>query len=249
MSFTFIPACGEDQLSLFDSPGRPSATLAYSLDRPFPAPRTPLRGGCMILGGRIRSARAAETANECRRRGIGTVVCGFSPCPGLELLRFCEVLRRRGIRCVITERCWQEGCGAAMLLSTAISGGTLRRRMEEALSRCGEVYLDLERTRRIFTLPSPDGEGRQLSPAEQERLSVEAESGFFSPDLQCKVWVLRRDEGVRFVLYDDPDTLRCKTDLAMELGIRKGFLLMNGEWSREDLEQLRQADKNPAIRR
>lgn len=60
---------------------------------------------------------------------------------------------------------------------------------------------------------------------------------------------MRRDEGVRFVLYDDPDTLRCKTDLAMELGIRKGFLLMNGEWSREDLEQLRQADKNPAIRR
>ena len=249
MSFTFIPACGEDRLDLFASPGTPSATLSYSLDRPFPAPRSPLRGGCMILGGRIRSARAAETANECRRRGIGTVVCGFSPCPGLELLRFCEVLRRRGIRCVITERLWQEGCGAAMLLSTAISGGTLRRRMEEALSRCGEVCLDLERTRRIFSLPCPDGEGRQLGPEELARLSREAESGFFSPDLQCKVWVVRRDADVRFVLYDDPDTLRSKTELALELGIRQGFLLMSGEWSSEDLELLRQADKNPAIRR
>ena len=139
MSFTFIPACGEDQLDLFASPGRPSATLAYNLDRPFPAPRFPLRGGYMILGGRIRSARAAETANECRRRGISTVVFGFSPCPGLELLRFCEVLRRRGIRCVITEQLWQEGCGAAMLLSTAISGGTLRQRMEEA-TKATAVY-------------------------------------------------------------------------------------------------------------
>ncbi len=65
MSFTFIPACGEDRLDLFAPPGRPSATLAYNLDRPFPAPRSPLRGGYMILGGRIRFARAAETANEC----------------------------------------------------------------------------------------------------------------------------------------------------------------------------------------
>lgn len=249
MSFTFIPACGEDQLPLFARSGGPLATLAYSLDRQFPAPRPPLRGGYMILGGRIRSARAAETANECRRRGIGTVVCGFSPCPGLELLRFCEVLRRRGIRCVITERLWQEGCGAAMLLSTAISGGTLRQRMEEAVSRCGEVYLDLERTRRIFSLPCPDGAGRLICPEELERLSREAESGFFSPDLQCKVWVVRRDTDVRFVLYDDPDTLRRKTDLAMELGIQRGFLLMTGEWSSEDLEQIRQADKNPAIQR
>ncbi|MBR5701602.1 MAG: hypothetical protein IKX47_03985 [Oscillospiraceae bacterium] len=249
MSFTFIPACGEDQLDLFASPGRLSATLAYNLDRPFPAPRSTLRGGCMILGGRIRSARAAETANECRRRGIGTVVCGFSPCPGLELLRFCEVLRRRGIRCVITERLWQEGCGAAVLLSTAISGGTLRRRMEEAVSRCGEVYLDLERTRRIFPMPCPDGEGRPIGPEELEQLSREAETCFFSQDLQCKVCVIRRDADVRFVLYDDPDTLRCKTELAMELGIRWGFLLLTGEWSSEDLKLLRQVDKNPAIRR
>ena len=249
MSFSFIPACSEDELSLFSSPEKPPATLAYSLDRPFPAPRSALRGGFMILGGRIRSGRAAETANECRRRGIGTVVCGFSPCPGLELLRFCDVLRRRGIRCVITEQLWQEGCGAAMLLSTAISGGTLRQRMQEATSRCGEVYLDLERTRRVFSLPSPDGTGRQISPEELEQLSREAESSFFSPDLQCKVLIVRRDADVRFVLFDDTDTLLRKAELALELGIRRGFLLMAGEWSPKELELLDQADKNPAIRR
>lgn len=249
MSFTFIPASGEDQLSLFSFRSRPAATLAYSMDRPFPAPRSPLRGGYMMLGGRIRAARAAETANECRRRGIDTVVCGFSPCPGLELLRFCDVLRRRGIRCVITEQLWQEGCGAAMLLSTAISGGTLRQRLEDALSRCGEVFLDLERTRRLFPLPCPDGTGSPVGPEDLDRLSREAESCFFSPDLQCKVLSVRRDASVRFVLFDDGETLLRKTALAQELGIRRGFLLVPEEWSAKVLETLEQGEKNPAIRR
>ena len=246
MSFTFIPASGEEQLYRLLRRGRPSATLAYSLDRSFPAPRSPLQGGCMILGGRIRSVRAGETVKECRRRGIETVVCGFSPCAGLELLRFCEVLRRRGIRCVIAERCWQEGCGAAVLLSTAISGGTLRQRLEEAVSRCGEVYLDLERTRRVFPLPCPDGAGTPIGAEELDRYAREAESCFFSPELQCKVLVHREEAAVRFVLFDDAETLRCKTDLAAELGIRHGFLLAPDEWSPEELEQ---AEKNPAIRR
>lgn len=249
MSFAFIPACGEEALSRFFSRGRKAATLAYSLDRPFPMPRAALRGGCMVLGGRIRSARAAETANECRRRGIDTVVCGFSPCPGLELLRFCEFLRRRGIRCVVAEQFWQEGCGAAVLLSTAISGGTLRQRLEEAISRCGEVYLDLERTRRAFSLPCPDGAGRLILREELDRSFQEAETCFFSPELQCKVLVMRREAEVRFILYDDADTLRSKTRLAQELGISRGFLLMPEEWSPDELELLEQAEKNPAIRR
>ena len=249
MSFTFIPASGEEQLSLLSSRRRPSATLSYNLDRTFPAPRASLRGGCMILGGRIRSVRAAETASECRRRGIDTVVCGFSPCPGLELLRFCEVLRRRGIRCVVAERVWQEGCGAAMLLSTAISGGTLRQRLEEAAARCGEIYLDLERSRRLFSLPCADGAGRPIGREELERHTLEAETDFFSPDLQCKVLVVRSEADVRFVLYDDPETLLCKTNLAMELGIRRGFLLVPEEWSLEELERLERADNNPAIQR
>ena len=249
MSFVFIPASGEDQLAQLSSHGMPAATLAYRMDHPFPNPRTPLRGGCMILGGRIRSARAAETVNECRRRGIDTVVCGFSPCPALELLRFCDVLRRRCIRCIVAERLWQEGCGAAMLLSTAVSGGTLKQRLEDAVSRCGEVYLDLERTRHIFPLPCPDGVGSPISREELEQLSQKAESCFFSPDLQCKVLSVRRDTSVRFVLYDDTETLIRKTGLAQELGIRRGFLLVPEEWSPEELETLATAEKNPAIRR
>ncbi len=248
MSFTFIPAAREELLPGLSHPGRPSATLAYNLDRPFPPLRTALRGGCMILGGQIRAARAAETANECRRRGIETVVCGFSPCSALELLRFCEILQRRGIRCVVAEPFWKDGCGAGMLLSTALSGGTLRQRLEEAASRCREIYLDLERTRRVFPLPCSQGTGDPIGPEELDRLTPEAESRFFSPELQCKILVLRSDAAVRFVLYDDTETIRSKADLAAELGITRGFLLIPDEWSPEELEQLERADKNPAIR-
>ena len=242
MGFTFIPAAEEHRLPSLAAPGRGLATLAYSLDRPFPAPRQGLRGGCMVLGGRVRSGRAVETANECRRRGIGTAVFGFSPCPGLELLRFCETLRRRGIRCVVTEAVWQEGCGAAMLVSTAISGGTLTERLRAARERCGEVWLDLERTRRLFPLPCPDGNGSPLSPGELEQLLSQGDAPFFSEALQCRVSVL--SSPVRFLLYDDGETLWRKAALAERLGISKGLLLIPEEWSEAELIQ---AEKNPAI--
>lgn len=237
MSFSCIAAAEESLLPELAAPGRTLATLAYSLDRPFPAPRRPLRGGCMVLGGRVRAGRAAETISECHRRGIGTVILGFSPCPGLELLRFCEALRRRGIHPVVAEQNWQEGCGAAMLLSTAISGGTLRQRLLDALSRCGEICLDLERTRRSFPLPCPDGTGSALTREELDHLTGEAESCFFSPELQCKVLV-HRSPALRFILFDDAETLRQKISLASELGIRQGFLLVPGEWSKEELREL-----------
>lgn len=242
MGFTFIPAAEERRLPELQRPGRCLATLAYSLDRPFPAPRMGLRGGCMVLGGRVRADRAAETANECRRRGIAAAVFGFSPCPGLELLRFCEALRRRGIRCVVTEAQWQEGCGAAILISTSISGGTLEQRLRSAAERCGEVWLDLERTRRVFPLPCPDGSGSPLSPEDLERLLSLGDAPFFSEALQCKVSIL--DDPTRFVLYDDGETLWRKAALALRLGIRRGLALVPEEWSREEIKD---AEENPAI--
>ncbi len=243
MGFTFIPAAEERRLPSLAAPGRGLATLAYSLDRPFPSPRQGLRGGCMVLGGRVRSDRAAETANECRRRGIGTAVFGFAPCPGLELLRFCDTLRRRGIRCVVTEAVWQEGCGAAVLVSSAISGGTLAGRLKAARERCGEVWLDLERTRRLFPLPCPDGNGSPISPGELEQLRCQGDAPFFSEALQCKVTVL--SSPTRFLLFDDEETLGRKAALALNLGIGRGLLLVPEEWSPEELAQ---AEKNPVIR-
>ena len=242
MGFTFIPAAEESRLPSLAAPGRGLATLAYSLDRPFPTPRQGLRGGCMVLGGRVRTDRAAETANECRRRGIGTVILGFSPCQGLELLRFCDTLRRRGIRCVVTEAAWQEGCGAAMLVSTAISGGTLEQRLRAARERCSEVWLDLERTRRVFPLPCPDGNGNLLAPAQLEQLLSQGDAPFISDALQCKVSVL--SSPTRFLLFDDGDTLARKADLAERLGIGRGLLLIPEEWSPEELVK---AEKIPVL--
>ncbi len=244
MAFQFIAASGEARLPDLAVPGRPLATMSYSLDRPFPAPRAGLRSGCMVLGGRVNAARAAETAAECRRRGITTVILGFSPCPGLELLRFCEILRRRGIRPVVSEQSWQEGCGAAMLISTAVSGGTLEQRLREAKARSGEIWLDLERTRRLFPLPCPDGAGLPLSGDDLERLLGGGDTPFFSEALQCRIAVLR--DPVRFLLFDDADTLLRKTALAQELGIGRGLLLVPEEWSPEELLKAERTDKIPA---
>ena len=188
----------------------------------------------MILGGRVRAARSGETLRECRRRGITAVALGFSPCPSLELMRFCEALTRQNIRSIVAERAWQPGCPGAMLLSTAVSGGTLAERLRAALGRCRELVLDLEKLRRVFPLPSPDGQGLPLSPEELEQALAGEGRPFFSPELQCKALILR--DPARFVLYDDGETLGRKAALAAGLGIRQGFLLMPEEWSPEELE-------------
>ena len=49
---------------------------------------------------------------------------------------------------------------------------------------------------------------------------------------------------VRFLLYDDGETLGRKAALAERLGISKGLLLIPEEWSEAELIQ---AEKNPAI--
>ena len=245
MAFLFIAASGEERLSALAAPGRGLASLAYSLDCPFPLPRMGLRGGCMVLGGRVRASRAGETANECRRRGIVTVITGFEPSPALELLRFVEALQRRGIGVTLAEESWQEGCGAGILISTAVSGGTLEQRIEEVKARRAEIWLDLERTRRVFPLPCPDGCGSPLTQGELEQLLREGDTPFFSEALQCKASVLR--DPVRMLLFDDGETLCRKAALAQRLGVSRGLLLIPEEWRREELEAAEKASKTPAV--
>ena len=115
-----------------------------------------------------------------------------------------------------------------MLVSSALSGGSLRQRLEEALERFGggRMALALERVAEDFFLPSPTGSGQPLS---QEELSARMEqlrpSVFFSGELCARYFTyMSRESGAHFVLFDDGDTLRRKLEVARSLGIHT-FLL------------------------
>lgn len=82
---------------------------------------------------------------------------------------------------------------ARVVVSTALSGGTLRRRLEEICRRFGaqRLALDLACVRADFSLPAPYGDGAALS-AQQLAALRGQRPVFFSPELVRPVLHLRR---------------------------------------------------------
>ena len=205
----------------------------YHFQRPFPRGLPQAPEGAMLLGGDLTSRRTGEIVEECARRSLRAVLAGFGHSPALETARFCDAPLRRGLQPILTENAWQAGCGAEMMISSALSGGDLRTRLEEAMERCGGLCLDLERLRRSFPLPCPDGEGEALSAGALAEALRRGAKPAFSEELMCKAFTAEIKGETRFVLFDDRETLRRKARLAASLGIRRGFLLYP-EWSAQD---------------
>lgn len=225
-----------------------SARMLYHFSQPFPAPE-PAPGGIMVLAGDVRAARSHEIAAECRRCGYSGILCGYGTASTLELLRLCQALERRGLRVYLQEQAWRPDCHATVLISGAVSGGSLRQRILEAQRRYGSVALDPERICRRFPLPCPDGEGTALQPGELEALMQRGSRPFFSEELQCMAFHVTEGSSTSFVLYDTPDTLRSKVRLARSLGV-SSFFLLYPEWPEADILALQedmQECENPVI--
>ena len=174
-----------------------------------------------------------DILNLCRERGFRGVVLDpeEEPCPFLSRLihGLDRGLERDGRGFFLPERCAAFSRRAFLFLPSAVSGGSLRQRLEQATEDYGakRLVLALERSSEDFPLPSPDGRGKELTRQELEsllrRLGGRPQ---FSPDL-C-AWTLPyldRQSRPRVLLFDNVDSLRRKRDLARELGIGRFFLL------------------------
>ena len=224
-----------------------AACVDYRFDKPFPSGLPPAPGGVMLLGGDLTARRTREIGEECARRGLTAVLAGYGHSPALETARFCDGLLRLGLQPILTENAWQAGCGAEMLISSALSGGDLRSRIEEALARCPGLCLDLERLCRSFPLPCPDGEGEELSAQALAGLLRKGAKPNYSEELGCKAFTAQVKGETRVVLFDDRESLCNKTRLAAALGVRRAFLLYP-EWQAQDAEAAYDAaGKIPAI--
>ena len=110
------------------------------------------------------------------------------------------------------------------MIPSALSGGSLQRRLEEALERFGEsrTVLALEKAAEDFFLPSPSGSGQPLTEEQLEELKRRlSPSIFFSGDLCARYFTyMSRENGAHFVLFDDGDTLGWKVEVARKLGVR-----------------------------
>lgn len=101
----------------------------------------------------------------------------------------------------------------------AVSGGTLRGYLQEALGlyggklciRIAPVYMD-------FPLPCPSGVGRSLSADEAQALRQGAPC-LFSPELGTNYFTRVIQGQAHVVLLDSPETLTQKFDLCQSLGV------------------------------
>lgn len=197
-----------------------------------------LRGGLMVIsdGGdydkESPESFAQEVSRECINRGYRGVVADFQSSTSSYLssviMSMSDSLERQGIDLYIPEAYARSSSYAKIIISSALSGGTLRKRMEEVIDRLGahRVSMEIERMRMDFTLPSYDGNGKSLTSEELKNLmAIHGSQSFFS-DALCAYYFTYREKGeVHFVIYDDLGSIRKKIFLSRKLGIDSVFLL------------------------
>lgn len=211
------------------------AHLAYRLGpgpHLFRADSTIPKSGLMVIDDRDfdglgpTGPLCQEVLRECQARSFSGAVLDFdNRLPPLEQIasHLDEQFARRGWTLYVTGRYAPHAPHARVMIPSALSGGSLRQRLEEALERFGEsrVVLALELRREDFYLPSPTGSGQPLTEQGlKELMDRLSPSVFFSGDLCARYFTyMSRDHGAHFVLFDDGDTLQRKVEVARKLGV------------------------------
>lgn len=197
-----------------------------------------VRGGLMALDcvgfdGRGEAGPfCQEVLRECTARGFSGILCDFEGRPLPLLAQIVQNLAglagKRGWPLYVPEAYGGSADGALVLIPSALSGGSLAQRLEEAAERYGRerVVLAVERVAEDFYLPAPTGQGQPLTRQELEGLlEARSPSVFFSTELCAHYFTyMSRESGAHFVLFDDAGSIRKKLQLARRLGIRQAVL-------------------------
>ena len=192
-----------------------------------------LRGGLLSLSDReaptVKAPErlAEQILRECGQRGFRGIAADFERPPSTDRIALLRALVRRcgkHLQVFVPESCAVEG--ASVLINTAVSGGSLAERLQEAIQRHPGASLDLQRLMMDFTLPSPSGEGKPLTAEELAELRRRhGPSVFFSPELCARYFTYREGRQVHFVLFDDAGTLQQKMRMAESLGYRTALMM------------------------
>ena len=146
------------------------------------APPSRIHGG-VLMASDVRLSQLGSPAlfcrqavRECRARGASGFWANWSREPTEDMEGFTSALGaalwEQKLDFFVQEP-YGECCPTAhVLISSALSGGTLRQRLGEAMERFGadRVVLAVERMREDFPLPAPEGQGKRLSHDELDRL-------------------------------------------------------------------------------
>lgn len=198
----------------------------------------PLTGGLMVLGHQgFNGAGKAELfcqeiVRECAVRNFQGVFCDFEE-PVLPVLERAVALlaptfQKRGWRLYVPRRYAGRVPGTKVVISTALSGGSLRHHLREAIDAYGleRVVLGLQWSCEDFALPARNGSGTPLTGKELAELRKKRRpSVYFSDDLCAHYFTFMPTGGSpHFILYDDAESMEKKLRMAAEMGIKEAFL-------------------------
>ena len=188
----------------------------------------PGRGGLLYFALEQPPSGAAEPfLNQLRRECAAQRYRGvIADLPPRGYGQFAQALDRalaaQRLAVYLPEPYAQTAPRARILVSTAISGGTLKDRLESAVRRYGadRTVAALERRAEDFPIPARTGCGTPLTPEALNSLrrSIRA-SVYYSPELCARYFTYLQGQHPHFVLFDDSETMRAKRKAAQEAGI------------------------------
>ena len=212
----------------------PLVHIAYVIDEGGMLARLPadVRGALMGLSDRCKKplphaqALIRTILHECDARQFDGVFADLEPSPLPDRAPFLDqlgaALSRNGKQLYTP----LPVPSANVLVSTAISGGSLREMLCDARTRYGRIALDVQRLIMDFPLPCMSGQGQPMTADELHTLRKRRDiSVFYSRELGAHYFTHRLDGETHFVLFDDAQSLRAKLALGTQLGIETAFLM------------------------
>ena len=183
-----------------------------------------------------------QILGECRRRFFRGIVCDFEGPPAGCLPKLVEILGRncaaQGWALYVPEPFAPHAPKARVLIPSALTHGTLERRLREALDRYGpdRPALAVEWAREEFPLPAR-GRGEPLPQERLEELLSRLEPAvFFDRGLCAHYFTYMSGPQAHFVLFDTPRSIQEKLSLAQRLGFSSA--LLPGPEVEEHLEEI-----------
>lgn len=171
-----------------------------------------------------------QILGECRRRGFRGIVCDFEGPPSGCLPKLVEILGRncaaQGWALYIPECYAPSASKARVLIPSALTHGTLERRLREALEQYGpgRTTLAVEWVREDFPLPAA-GRGAPLAVDALEGMLHRLEPAvFFDRGLCAHYFTYMAGAKAHFVLFDTCRSIREKLSLAQRLGVGTALL-------------------------
>ena len=191
-----------------------------------------LQGGLMFLdcvgfdGSGDPLPCCSQILGECRRRNYQGIVCDFegqpTPCLTQLLSTLDQYCVKEGWSLHVPEACAACAPSARVLIPSAVTNGTLERRLRIARDRYGPArpVLAVEWLREDLPLPS-DKRGEAMTQLALENQIRRLEPAiFFDRGLCAHYYTYRAPNGkAHFVVFDSSRSIRAKLALAKQMGL------------------------------